>query len=424
MTIQDTFRLGTLDRRELFFKALAGLIGGAIGWIPVEIASHGHSLTEVQTTVTIIAGFVSMAMMAGAIGGMIMAAQEQRFEISPAARRRFLRGFLICAAISLPATYYSDALFSSILAAGGWTLNHAGSTAYMVLARVTGWTLMGLSLGVGVGISKLTFQDVLKGGIGGLIGGFIGGLGFDLIGSFSQSGLLPRLVGFSVIGLAIGLLIGLVQELTKSAWLVVNAGRLRGRQFRLEGSTIGIGRAEENPVGLFGDPAVQARHAVIERRSESYTLRNLAVAAGTLVNGNRIETAELREGDRIGIGGYELGFHRRTESRAESPTEARLHVPAKAVPTVARLERADGSRLILKADAPTRLGRALDNDIVLDEASISRHHAVIEARNGGFIVRDLGSHNGTWLADQRVTEANLASGTAFRLGDASFIFYG
>jgi pSer/pThr/pTyr-binding forkhead associated (FHA) protein len=102
---------------------------------------------------------------------------------------------------------------------------------------------------------------------------------------------------------------------------------------------------------------------------------------------------------------------------------ARPRSEAKIASAAARLERADGAPILLKAGAPTRLGRALDNDIVLSDASISRYHAVIEARNGGFVVRDLGSHNGTWLAGQRVTEANLASGTDLRLGDASFTFY-
>ena len=109
-------------------------------------------------------------------------------------------------------------------------------------------------------------------------------------------GLASRLIGLSLIGLAIGLLIGLVQELTKAAWLTVDAGRLKGRQYRLEGGVSSIGRAEENPVGLFGDSAVQARHAVIEHRGNDYVLRGLAVADGTFVNGERIESATLHDG--------------------------------------------------------------------------------------------------------------------------------
>jgi pSer/pThr/pTyr-binding forkhead associated (FHA) protein len=227
---------------------------------------------------------------------------------------------------------------------------------------------------------------------------------------------MPRLVGFSIIGLSIGLFIGLVQELTKTAWLVVEVGRLRGRQYRLEGSTINIGRAEENPVGLFGDSSISPRHAVIDHRGENHSIRNLAVEAGTFVNGGRIETAVLREGDRIRIGGYELTFHTRAEPIARTPPRVEAALVA------ACLKRADGDRFFLKSGAGTRLGRALDNDIVLDDASISRYHAVIEARNGGYVVRDLGSHNGTWLGDTRITEAGLERGANLRLGNANFTF--
>jgi pSer/pThr/pTyr-binding forkhead associated (FHA) protein len=307
----------------------------------------------------------------------------------------------------------------------------------MVLARLAGWSLMGVLLGAGVGAASLSLPNVVKGALGGLIGGFVGGLCFDLITSVSQTGLLSRLIGLSAIGLGIGFFIGLVQELTKTAWFAVEAGRLKGRQYRLEGSTISLGRAEENRVGLFGDAAVQPRHAVVERSGERYKLRNLAVQAGTYVNGQRVEEAELHEGDRVQIGDYELSFHVRAEPRAGAPSRATSLPPqpqmgssALPVSQVAAastdgpcLTRASGERLQLRADIPTRIGRALDNDIVLADASISRHHAVIESHNGSHVLRDLGSQNGTWLANSRVTEASLAPGDAVRLGDVALTFY-
>ncbi len=421
----------TVDRRGLVFKAIAGLIGGAIGWLPVELASSGHSLTEVQTAWTLFTGFASMMLMAGMIGGMITAAEEQSFTITAANQSRFLRGFGICFVLGFFETYFSNHIFSSILAAGGWTANHAGSDFYRVLARVVGWSLMGLMLGAGVGIASKALPNVLKGALGGVIGGFLGGLVFDLVGAISQTGLASRLIGFSVIGLAIGFFIGLVQELTKSAWLTVEAGRLKGRQYRLEGSTIGIGRAEENPVGLFGDAAVQARHAVIEHQGANFRLRNMAVQAGTFVNGNRVETVELNDGDRIRIGDYELAFHTRVEATQKSLQSAPAPRPAAqqqamatpaAVSPAPRLVRADGERLMLKAGAITTIGRALDNDIVLNDASVSRHHAVIEPRDGSYVIRDQGSQNGVWIAEQRVGEAALARGITMRLGDVVLTF--
>jgi len=437
-----------IDRRELLFKALAGLLGGAIGWIPVEVATHGHSITEQESTWTVIAGIVSVALVAGMIGGMILAAEDNSLEITPLAKRRFLLGFIVCLVLALPETYYSDLIFSKILRAGGWGVGHAGSELYLVTGRLIGWTFMGLMLGVGVGLASLSFPNVLKGGVGGLIGGLVGGAGFDLIGSLSQSGLAPRLIGFCVIGLAIGFFIGLVHQLTKSAWLAVEAGRLKGRQFRLEGPTVILGRAEENAVGLFGDSGVQPRHAVISRQGDGYNLENLAIAAGTLVNGERVEMVQLHDGDRVKISNYELIFHLRTDKRSPQSAHAAVLPVTQAhsgsnstgsassstdstvadsirTPMAANayLLNSGGHQLFLRAGAPTLIGRAVDNDIVVGDASVSRHHASIEYRNGGFVLRDLGSHNGTWLGGQRVTEAPLALGDTLRLGDALFTFH-
>ena len=51
---------------------------------------------------------------------------------------------------------------------------------------------------------------------------------------------------------------------------------------------------------------------------------------------------------------------------------------------------------------PTTLGRATDNAVVLADASVSSHHAVIRKDGAFWIVEDLGSTNGTWLNRRRV----------------------
>lgn len=64
------------------------------------------------------------------------------------------------------------------------------------------------------------------------------------------------------------------------------------------------------------------------------------------------------------------------------------------------LETAGGAEAPL-AD-PTSFGRAEDNAVVLRDASVSSHHALIRKDGAFWIVEDLGSTNGTWLNHKRV----------------------
>ena len=432
----------SLNRRELTFKALAGLVGGAIGWLPVELASHNSHLGEAQTTGELWAYYISAALAAGAIGAFITAVDTSDPRITPEARRRFVYGFLICAGLSFLSTYLGNLVFNWVLQAGGVGFSPdgqlvSGSVITLVIARLMGWAIDGALVGAGVGLATFTIDNVPKGAFGGLLGGAVGGIAFDLIGAVVGGGLASRFFGEAVTGLAIGLFIGLVQELTKAAWVTVEQGRLRGRQYRIEGARATIGRAEENPVGLFGDPSVQQRHAVIERRGADYVIRNLAVQDGTFVNGQRIETVDLRDGDRINIGGYEMAFHLRGTSAAARQQASLATDPVNPVHIATRLAGAkakvDGPSLIdasgqaypVHAGVVTRIGRALDNEIVVSHSSISRHHASIENSNGGFVVRDLNSQNGTFVGNRRVTEpTRVSDGEAVRFGDAQFIFRG
>jgi pSer/pThr/pTyr-binding forkhead associated (FHA) protein len=431
----------SLNRRELTLKAVAGLCGGAIGWAPVELASHNSHLGQAQTWGDLIAYYVSAAIAAGLIGAFITSVEGSQVRISPESRSRFNRGFVICFLLSFISTALGNYAFNAVLQAGGvgFNLNGemvSGSIVTLVIARLLGWAIDGALVGAGVGLATRTIENIPKGAIGGLVGGAVGGIFFDLIGFFVGGGLASRFFGEAVTGLAIGLFVGLVQELTKSAWITVEQGRLKGRQYRIEGVRASIGRAEENPVGLFGDTTVQQRHAVIERRGSDYVIKSLAVQDGTFVNGQRIETVDLHDGDRINIGGYEMMFHVRGTPggarHSELVTDAvnPAHVAARLAGTKAKVDGpslidASGQPYPVRANAVTRVGRALDNEIVVSHSSVSRHHASIENFNGSFVLKDLNSQNGTFVANRRVTEpTRVSDGDAVRFGDAQYIFRG
>ncbi|HUQ43750.1 MAG TPA: ATP-binding cassette domain-containing protein [Candidatus Limnocylindria bacterium] len=71
----------------------------------------------------------------------------------------------------------------------------------------------------------------------------------------------------------------------------------------------------------------------------------------------------------------------------------------------------------LRGRASVRIGRAVDNDLALDDLRISRHHAEIAVLpDGGFEVRDLASSNGTFLNGQRIRTERLEPGDFVGLG--------
>lgn len=55
---------------------------------------------------------------------------------------------------------------------------------------------------------------------------------------------------------------------------------------------------------------------------------------------------------------------------------------------------------------------------MLDDDTVSRRHAELRVRDGRWMVRDLGSINGTWLNGRRVGDAEVRPGDELRLGDA------
>lgn len=71
---------------------------------------------------------------------------------------------------------------------------------------------------------------------------------------------------------------------------------------------------------------------------------------------------------------------------------------------------------VLGEGATASIGRSEGNDIMIAERHVSRQHAVINFRDGIFMISDLGSANGTFVNDRRLTEPfPLAHGDIIRL---------
>jgi hypothetical protein len=80
-----------------------------------------------------------------------------------------------------------------------------------------------------------------------------------------------------------------------------------------------------------------------------------------------------------------------------------------------------GSRFLLDADVTTA-GRHPESDIFLDDVTVSRRHAEFAREGDGYLVRDVGSLNGTYLNRGRIDGAALAGGDEVQIGKYRLVF--
>jgi diguanylate cyclase (GGDEF)-like protein len=80
-----------------------------------------------------------------------------------------------------------------------------------------------------------------------------------------------------------------------------------------------------------------------------------------------------------------------------------------------------GKRFSL-VDGEVSIGRGVDNSVILNSDSISRRHAGIEIRAGGYYLIDRHSTNGTYVNDELVLECQLHRGDQIKIGDTILKF--
>src|SRR5579883_1084572 len=97
-------------------------------------------------------------------------------------------------------------------------------------------------------------------------------------------------------------------------------------------------------------------------------------------------------------------------TRAVHPSESKVGVHVMVLSGSAKgTSRPLGDRM--------RVGKATDNDLVLADDTVSRHHCELTSANDGVHVRDLGSTNGTRVQGARVSEAIVQPGTVLKVGE-------
>ena len=81
-----------------------------------------------------------------------------------------------------------------------------------------------------------------------------------------------------------------------------------------------------------------------------------------------------------------------------------------------------GARFLLDDDE-VNSGRHPDSDIFLDDVTVSRKHASFHREGNTFVVRDVGSLNGTYVNRERIDEVALQTGDEVQIGKFRLVFY-
>ncbi|HZD10396.1 MAG TPA: FHA domain-containing protein [Candidatus Binatia bacterium] len=117
-------------------------------------------------------------------------------------------------------------------------------------------------------------------------------------------------------------------------------------------------------------------------------------------------------------------------SAANGAGETTSVLDPSAAPTLERLRMLDAFLIVngrrhVALDKPLiKIGRRIDNDVIIDLPIVSRQHAHVRWRHGRFIIYDVGSRGGIQLNGERVRECVLAPGDLITLSERVPLIYG
>lgn len=104
-------------------------------------------------------------------------------------------------------------------------------------------------------------------------------------------------------------------------------------------------------------------------------------------------------------------------ARPDPSSTAVFTVPVPSAPAARlRVHEPSGGVREVPIGGGISIGRATDNDLVLRDERVSRHHGRIVGRRGTLLYTDLGSTNGTEVNGERVSEVVLGAGDLIRVG--------
>ncbi|MGW0839721.1 FHA domain-containing protein [Streptomyces sp. NPDC002787] len=230
---------------------------------------------------------------------------------------------------------------------------------------------------------------------------------------------------------------------------------LNGQTWTLDPSrAYTLGRDPQGDI-VFDDARVSWRHATISFGGRSWVIEDHGSTNGTFVQGQRIHQLEIGPGSAVHLGnatdgprlnlsgaavaqpqqqpyasqGASAGYAAQQAPQQQAPQAGWQQPQAAQVPQQQGSAEAYAQKVpgggagappVYGDRSPTtfhqlalgrvmRIGRALENELVVSDLQVSRHHAEFRATpDGRFEIRDLGSHNGTFVNGMPIAKGGTA----------------
>ncbi|MEU9012319.1 FHA domain-containing protein [Streptomyces sp. NPDC048479] len=186
-----------------------------------------------------------------------------------------------------------------------------------------------------------------------------------------------------------------------------------------------VGRDPRSDI-VIDDVRVSWHHAVLRPMDDHWTLEDEHSTNGTYADGKRIHEWGVGPGSVIRFGNPADGPRAVLVGRAPTASAAQAPVRPSAVSMPAATSTFRQPTTVRPLPVRTvRIGRGTDNDLVIDDLTVSRLHAELRAQSGGiYEIVDLGSHNGTFLNGQPIERAQVSPGDIVGIGHSAFCLVG
>lgn len=185
-----------------------------------------------------------------------------------------------------------------------------------------------------------------------------------------------------------------------SRWTVIVDGIRRALE---PDQSFVIGRGDDADL-IVESPLVSRRHVVLEPAGETCVLQNVG-RNGTFLNGQRVTEVRASEVTTFVLGAPRHGVPVVLVPPGDAADTDQTCRQQGQLPGVHRLTK-----------PRIRIGRLPNNDVVLDDLLVSRHHAELYSLPDGWKIRDRNSSNGTFVGGRRVSTADVAPDDVIAIG--------